>query len=359
MRPQLPSAQDLLPYLSRIDERHQYTNFGPLCTELESALCSFQEKRFGRPVVGVCVSNGTLGLELAIAALGLPKGSKVGVPAFTFPATVTAVQRCGLVPVALDIDPHSWALTPSIASHALEICDLRAVVPVCPFGTAQDANDWSNWSKKTSIPIIIDAAAAFGSQATASNVTVVFSLHATKSLSSCEGGLILCENPALVQKLKSMSNFGFGQASFCTATNAKLSEYHAAIGLAHLKVWPKEAEQRRQLLKRYSAALEKVGHSTFKAFEQNSTYAPTSCVLKTIEIGPSHRLEKALNREGIQTRRWYTPLVQNLPFLAPIQAPTPTKVADDLEKTILGLPFYLGLDDQAIGKITQVIEREL
>ena len=69
--PDLPSAQDLMPLLQRIDEARWYTNFGPLARRLESALA----RHLGNDAAAVCLNCGTTALELGIAALSLPAGA--------------------------------------------------------------------------------------------------------------------------------------------------------------------------------------------------------------------------------------------------------------------------------------------
>lgn len=355
MRPKLPDAEALAPFLRQIDAKNIYTNFGPLYGQFVEELCSLQRSRFNRTVYGTCVANATVGLELALSALGLQYGDRVGIPAFTFPATATAVRRCGFTPVALDVERESWRLTPAIAEAALSRTPLKAVMPVSPFGMAINARTWSEWSQATRIPVIVDAAASFGSQETYTGLLVVFSLHATKSLSSCEGGLILSEDQNLIKTLQNMSNFGFQEAQPRFGTNAKLSEYHAAIGLAHLKVWESEASNRRNIFEYYvNTFIEGLNKNTIHVIF-GKCFAPTSFILKFNEASQRRMAEEACLKSGIQTRRWYTPLIQNVAFLSGVEVPLATEVADDLEQTILGLPFFLDITEDEIQRIADIV----
>src|SRR5262245_45514864 len=102
MRPLLPSAEQLLPYLTRIDGARIYTNFGPLANLLEGRLAT----RFGLPDEGVVtVANATLGLALALAAQDPPPGSLCVLPAWTFVASAHAAVMAGLTPYFVDVDP--------------------------------------------------------------------------------------------------------------------------------------------------------------------------------------------------------------------------------------------------------------
>jgi len=190
--PDLPSADELLPWLERIDKNRWYTNFGPLVIELEHALtkrlagCSSAGPQ--KDIRLVTVNSGTAAIELAILALALPEQSRVLLPAFTFPATCTAVQRAGLHPVFSDVDEQNWTLTPDIAHAALRHIRFDLVLPVAAFGCPQPADEWDEFSRETGIPVLIDAAAAFDNQDIGNRCVVAFSLHATKTFGVGEGG---------------------------------------------------------------------------------------------------------------------------------------------------------------------------
>ena len=355
LQPELPTTELLLPYLRQIDESKFYSNFGPLQKQFLDQLINFQRKAFGRDVHGVCTGSATLALELCVAALDLPHGSRIGVPAFTFPATATAIIRCGHVPVVLDVDPQSWITTPLQMGCFDDPKDLGAVIPVSTFGMPNDAFKWSSWSRSTGVPVIIDAAAAYGGQNTAPGVTVVFSLHATKTLSSIEGGLILTEDKSLAVKLMNMTNFGFHEQSPCVGTNSKMSEYHSAVGLAHFSIWSEQVKRRWKLMAFYHQRLLEACGLRIRFQQDTGCFAPSifAVLFETQEI--RDKVEQACMRNCIQTRRWYLPLIHQLPFLGTVETPYQTAHADKLQDTLLGLPFYLGLEPRNILKIVSVI----
>jgi dTDP-4-amino-4,6-dideoxygalactose transaminase len=128
LRPLLPRAEALMPFLTRIDESRHYTNFGLLHNEFLQRLLDWQQNLDGASIHGVLTSNATLGLEFSVASLDLPLGSRVAVPALTFPATATAVLRCGHVPVALDVDSDTWLLTPDSLPKDFQSSEIAAVI---------------------------------------------------------------------------------------------------------------------------------------------------------------------------------------------------------------------------------------
>lgn len=355
MRPLLPDAQALLPYLRRIDERRHYTNFGPLVEELREHLERAQGQLDGQAVHGVLTGNATQGLELALGLMDLPPGSRVVIPALTFPATATAIQRCGHIPVAADVDAHTWLLTPAQLPDQPRRHGIAAVMPVSAFGMPQDAQAWSQWSARTGVPVLIDAAAAFGAQKTASGVMAVFSLHATKVLSSGEGGLVLTRDLKQAQRLRAMTNFGIGLAHPSLASNAKMSEYHAAIGLAHLAMWPEQVISRRRVLHRYHHKLMSAAGRLLTLQQDTGLHAPSVLPVRMASGGLRDQLEQRCNAHGVQTRRWYQPLIHQHPALGSVDRLDSLAVAQSLANTLLGLPFFPDLGDDQMDRVLDLV----
>ena len=359
LRPQLPDVRALTPWLERIDSNRYYTNFGVLHDEFLAQLLTLQRSSDNGSVHGVLTSSATAGLELAVSNLDLPVGSRVAVPAFTFPATATAVQRCGHVPVPVDIDPDSWLLMPShLPAELVKLHGIRAVLPVAAFGVPQDELAWRDWSRLHSVPVIVDAAAAIGAQKICEGITFVFSLHATKALSSVEGGLIVTQNLELAARLRAMTNFGIGLKVRAMGTNAKLSEYHAAVGLAHAAVWPEQAAARMALLKRFQDALLPASAGTFRFQKSTGLVAPSLMCIQLAEPNVRSSLEAACALQGIQTRQWYLPLLQDQPMIQPLEKLFGTPHAQRLSQTLLGLPFFIGMTDQEFDRVVQVVLNE-
>jgi dTDP-4-amino-4,6-dideoxygalactose transaminase len=359
MRPVLPTADLLLPFLRLIDQNRQFTNFGPLEKLLLQQLLKIQSELDGQYVSGMLACSATQCLELAIHQLNLPAGSKIAIPSLTFVATATAVQRCGHIPVVFDVDKDSWLLTPAQLPEDPARYGIRAVIPVATFGMPQDTTSWANWHQKSDTPVIVDAAASFGGQKTAEGLTVVFSLHATKILSTAEGGLIVSRNSELTDQLRALSNFGIGLYDVQRGTNAKLSEYHAAVGLAHLDVWSSQVEARRQLHDFYIKTLTSKLGGQFSVQLDTGLFAPSVFNIQVDSGLTRERMELACAAQNIQTRRWYQPLVQNQHVLGPIETFGDTPNADELSKTLLGLPFFIDMTKEQVIEVSEVLKCHL
>jgi len=352
LAPAMPSADALLPYLRRIDENRWYTNFGPLSAEFEQRLIEHTAPTL-TPRNVTTVANCTLGLELALQAHGLRSGAHVLIPAITFVATATAIVRTGMMPVIADVDASTWLLTPQLALAASRSRELDLVMPVATFGCPHDVKMWDAFTQETGIPVVIDAAGAYGNQMIGASTDVIFSFHATKSFGTGEGGAVFSASQERIAQVRYLANFGIdtsiSQLS-AIGTNAKMSEYHCAIGLASFDIWEQTRCERRSLYPRYVSTLRELcPNLTFQVKPENGVYPLMSVLLpKGVKAAV---IAKKLDRAGIETRRWYSPGLHLHPALANTLRTGVLTIADDVGERILGLPFFIGLTEAQLEYI--------
>lgn len=360
--PDLPTKEQLLPWLDKIDSNKWYTNFGPLVQEFESKLARLLSLNTDFLAT---VSSGTVALELALLAHDLPKDSYVLAPSFSFPATATSVKRAGLCPIFTDVDPETWTLTPEIAYKVLEKESYSLVMPVAAFGCPLPIEAWDKFNTDTGIPVVIDAAAAFGSQAIGSRCTIAFSFHGTKAFGIGEGGLVVAHSAGFIKKIRQLSNFGFDRGVIIRCgSNAKMSEYHAAVGLAQYERWSGIVRQRQNLLQIYKRLLKKTGIKISFQQTPEENYVPA---LLPVLIPCSGYLSKVidyLSKHGIQTRRWYNPpLHKQFAFAADKTITSDGKayltVTEKLSNCLLGLPFHFLLEEKDVMYICEVLSMSL
>lgn len=356
LRPRLPVAQALMPYLERIDANGFYTNFGPLNKLFLERVTQWQKDQFGREVFGVTTGNATLGIELVLADLRLPPKSHILLPALTFIATATAIIRCGHIPVVADVDAETWLLTPESLPKQLDLQSLGAVVPVAAFGMPQNVIAWRAWSERTGVPVILDAAASFGAQSSQKNMPIIFSLHATKSLSTGEGGLVLTEDPEQALRLAQMTNFGIGPLPTAGASNAKMSEYHAAVGHAGFDVWAQVCQQRMSMHLEYRQILSAACKDSIRFQKDTGLRAPSTMVIEFEDSTIREKVEQVCEQQGIQTRRWYQPLIQEHPALSGVLAPFHMPHAKELSHRLLGIPFHLDMNRQDMVRVAAAVQ---
>lgn len=351
MRPQLPAAGRLLPYLSRIDQSRIYSNFGPLTAEFEDRLAA----HFAIPEGAVTtVANATLGLTLALSAQGARPSTLCLMPAWTFVASAQAAIAAGLVPFFVDVDPVAWTLDPATVAAAIAGApgDVGAVMPVMAFGRPIDFDAWDRFRSTSGVPVVIDAAAGFDAVKATATPAVV-SLHATKALGVGEGGLVLSRDPVLVREIRIRSSFGFdgSREARVPAMNAKFSEYHAAVGLASLDEWAAAraawyglaGTYRKHLLDRRAPAQlqDQFGES----------WVSSVCVMTLLDQD-AVQAERRLQHAGIESRRWWGAgahahaTTRHYPRTA-------LPITQEAARSTIGVPFFR---DLASGDVERVVE---
>ncbi len=354
-RPFMPTADALAPYLEQMDEARWYSNFGPLLGAFEQRLID----RFKRPAFVATAATGTLALTLALQAMGAQPGGFCAMPAWTFVATAHAVAQAGLVPWFVDVDPATWMLDPDRLEAELEKAPGRIAValPVAAFGHVPDLAAWARFRDRTGIPVLLDAAAAFDALGEAP-VPAMVSLHATKTLGVGEGGFIVSTDEGLVAAIRELSSFGFrgSRESHRIATNAKLSEYAAAVGLAGLDGWPATRLRYGLAAQHLRIALTRLPEVIFQD-GWGLDWVSSVCVVR-LPDGAADAVEAHLNTAGIETRRWWGRGCQASPAFtgAPRGA---LEITETLARSTLGLPFAADMTIDEIGRVAEAMSSVL
>lgn len=356
MRPRLPDAEALAPYLAEIDTNRWYSNFGPLERRFEAQLARHFD--VGERQV-VCVANGTQALSIALRSEARSPVGYCLMPSFTFAATPHAAVSAGLEPYFLDVDPDTWALEPTVLEAVVRDLDMpiAAVVPVAPFGAPIDLDAWDAFAAETGIPVVVDAAAGFDNARSAES-PVILSLHATKVMGIGEGGLVLCRDEDSVERVRAGRNFGFmgERVAMVPGMNAKLSEYGAAVGLAALAEWPETRQDFLRVANFYQEALADLEGFRFSpGFISNS--ASSTCNI-FLERPIATEVMTAMAEDGIETRRWWSRGCHNEPVFAGCPKST-LEVTEDLADKVVGLPFYRDLSIDQISQIRDSLKQAM
>jgi dTDP-4-amino-4,6-dideoxygalactose transaminase len=354
-RPALPPVDRLLPYLRRIDAARIYTNWGPLATEFEHRLAT----HFDLPEDAVVsASSGTaaiVGAVLAAAGRATPARPLAIVPAMTFVATAIAVEQCGYRPYLVDVDATSWLLDPErVGQHAL-LDQVGLVVPVAAFGKPVFVEACHNFQQRTGIPVVVDGGASFEAVSDAPNrylgaIPVALSFHATKSFSTGEGGCIITTDNRLAANASRALNFGFHGSRNSTApsTNGKMSEYHAAVGLAELDDWPQKCRMLADVAKRYRRKFEAVHLSD--QFIGAPTVAGCYALFRAANALESDRLQEGLSVSDVEHRLWYGHGLGQQQYFQ--EAPRDQLgTTESIARLLIGLPMATDLSDDDVGRV--------
>jgi dTDP-4-amino-4,6-dideoxygalactose transaminase len=356
-RPLLPKAAAIRPYLEEIDANRWYTNYGPLARRLQDRLAAIVRWR-GEPGAVVSCANATLGLTLALMAQQPPAGSLCLMPSWTFVASPLAARMAGLVPWFADVAAEDWAMSPAIAERALARAPapVGAVLAVAPFGRPPDPAAWDDFAAASGVPVVIDAAAGFDGIA-AGRSPVVVSLHATKALGIGEGGFIAATDRPLLKAIAQRANFGFwgNRETALPSTNAKMSEYHAAVGLAALDGWPARRAAFAGVAARYRRAL--AGRAVRLPDGLGEAWVASTMVVG-YDGPPPAELAARLAADGIETRAWWGEGCHRTALFA--DAPrTDLSVTEALARSTIGLPCHADLGAGDIAMVAEALGRAL
>ena len=200
----------------------------------------------------VSCANGTDALVLVLDAMGIGPGDEVVCPAFTFYATAEAIARRGATPVFADIDPVTLNLDPADVERKITP-RTKALMPVHLFG--RPAPDLGGLG----LPVIEDAAQAFGAGGIATSIASTFSFFPTKNLFALgDGGLVAVNDPELAQRLRMLRFHGSAAKKefLYVGYNSRLDAVQASflrIFLRHIDAWN---QQRREAAARYTELLD-------------------------------------------------------------------------------------------------------
>ncbi len=212
----------------------------------------------------VAVSNGTATMHLALVALGIGPGDEVIVPAFSYIATANVVELVGATPIFVDIDLPTFNIDTSKIERAITP-RTKAIIPVHEFGLACDIETVIKLARKHNLFVIEDAACALGASQNGQKTGTFgdfgsFSLHPRKAISSGEGGLLACANPALAKRIQILRNHGVemknGKMEFVEAGfNYRMTDFQAALVDSQLKRLSKTLRYKDELAQQYQTEI--------------------------------------------------------------------------------------------------------
>jgi dTDP-4-amino-4,6-dideoxygalactose transaminase len=350
----LPPREEYLYWLDKAYSSHVLTNNGPIHKELEETL----RARFQVPNLRL-MSNGTLALQLAIRVLGI-KGKVITTP-FSYVATTSAILWEGCEPVFVDIDPKTCCIDPNLIEAAITP-DTTAILATHVYGIPCDVEAIDVIAKKHGLKVIYDAAHAFdveykGRSIMAYGDASTLSFHATKLFHTVEGGAVVLHDDDMDRELRLLRSFGhFGDEHFSLGMNAKMSELHAAMGMAVLPHMDVIAQSRAAVVERYDLALADAHMQRPTVPEgttHNNAYYPVIFPTGALRAA----VQQSLLESGIHARRYFFPALNTLPYLSEhVTCP----VAEGHAERILCLPLYHGLEtrdvDDVANKVLEVLK---
>jgi dTDP-4-amino-4,6-dideoxygalactose transaminase len=226
---------------------------GPRVEQLERAVACLLEPTGSGIMAGVAVSSGTAALYAALRALGIGAGDEVLLPAFVCASVLQAVRTAGAVPRFVDCDPTTFNIDSADARKKLGE-KTAAVIVAHLFGLPADVEELSGLGP----PVIEDCAQTLGAEYRGRRVGArgeisICSFYATKLLAAGEGGMVLSSNADLLEGVRRLRDCDAPDSTEW-AFNFRMSDLHAAIGLAQVGRFAERMARRKLLAQRYAAA---------------------------------------------------------------------------------------------------------
>ena len=356
-RSSLPDFDEYCAEIRSMWSSRWLTNMGEKHQRLEAAL---------RDYLGVenavLLTNGHLALENILEALEL-HGEIITSP-FTFASTTHAIVRCGCTPVFCDIEPETYTLDPK-KLEALISDKTVAILPIHVYGNLCDVEAIDRIAKAHKLKVIYDAAHAFGVKKNGVSAArfgdaAMFSFHATKVFNTIEGGALCFSDPALVQKINDLKNFGIHgpeEVPF-VGGNAKMNEFCAAMGLCNLRHLDEWLRLRRAAVEHYRARLSGTPGLKLNAVQPGveSNYAYFPVVFDGYKADRDQIFAR-LAEHNIIARKYFYPITNSFDCYRgrPGFDPALTPVAKYMGDRVLTLPLYAELGADDIDRICDLI----
>jgi dTDP-4-amino-4,6-dideoxygalactose transaminase len=316
----------------------------------------------------------TSALELAGMLLDLQPGDTVVVPSFTFSTTALAFARSGARLLFCDIEPTTLGLDPV---HLAELLDdsVRAVVPVHYAGVACDvAGIRRVLADRPDVVVIEDNAhGLFGTWADERLGSLgsmsTLSFHETKNFSCGEGGALVVNDPAYVDRARVLYDKGTNRRAFMLGQVDKyswkdigssfgLSDLLASVLLAQLESRERIQRERRRVYDRYQGLLEP--HAA--ALGLTLPHVPAHCdpAYHMFYVLVPDRDTRAsvlgeLGRRGVQATFHYVPLHSSEGGRRFAARPTDCPVTDNISGRLIRLPFYAALGDDEVDRVVSCL----
>ena len=311
----------------------------------------------------VCVTSGTISIFLALKSLDVDQDDEVIVPDITFGATAMAVKLTGARLVIVDINKSNLGFNLDNLKKKITK-KTKAIIPVHISGRAADLTSIKKIIKKRDIKIVEDAAEALFSRVNKKYLGTIgdlgcFSLTASKTITTGQGGIIVTNNTKFYKKIKLLKNQGIvgrsdgGNVRHSTVGfNFKYTNLQAAMGIAQISAIKDRANKLTKINKSYAKKLKNLKEITVIKFDYKKGEVP----LWTDVIAHKKRdqLIYYLKKNGVECRKFWYPLHQQKPFKVSNKR---FKVSSSIYKKLFWLPSSMNLNEKKINYVCHLIKK--
>lgn len=311
-----PDPERFFEYARRSYDAGWLSNNGPAVKLLESRLAALHGTRH---CVATC--NGLWALVLCIHCLQLPGRREILMPSLTYRRMADIAAWLNLVPHFCDVDPRTLGLSPDAVREAMSdrvglVLAAHPIVHMC------DIEALETVAKDFGVPLLVDAVEAAyaelgGRRVGSFGAAECFSMHASKFLNGFEAGYITTNDTELADRLRKMRAFGFYGRDHVEefGLNAKLNEFHAAMGLAALDDLEDQVERNKARYDAFRTAIAAVPGLSLVEYEETEARTFKNILVRLESDWPLTREQtlKILHAENMLARPYYFPPLHDKP----------------------------------------------
>lgn len=324
--------------------------------EFEEAIARYVESKYAS-----VVNNGTVSLFVALMALGVGSGDEVLVPDLTMIASANAVILAGATPVLVDIDRDNLCISLDKAERSLTK-KTKAMMFVSLNGRSPNMDEVVSFCKKHKIYLVEDAAQSLGSKWQGKHLGTFgvigsFSFSVPKIITTGQGGALVTDDDALIDKIRKIKDFGRRKSGVdehvALGYNFKFTDLQAVIGLEQMKKLSYRVERKKEIFELYQKELLSVREVKF--VKTNLTNTTPWFIDALVERRGD--LTSYLSQREIGSRPFYPPLHTQAPYNnRPEYQKSKFPVSENVSSQGLWLPSSSFLSDSDIYGICKEIK---
>ena len=301
-----------LKYVKECVETNWISSGGSFIEKFENNFAKFCDVKYG-----AACCNGTVALHLALSALNLKKGDEVIIPDFTIISCANAALYNQLNPVFVDVEKETWCIDPNqIEAKITE--RTKAIMPVHIYGQPCKMDEINHIAKKNNLFVIEDAAEAHGALYKGKKVgslsdVAAFSFYSNKIITTGEGGMVVSNNQAIINRAKLLRNLAFIEPRFKhneIGYNYRLTNIAAAIGCAQMEKSDQLVDMRIKNANEYSERLKSAKWITLppkNSWSKNVYWMYGILIDSNFKYSVKEIIQR-LAQKGIETRSFFYPL---------------------------------------------------
>lgn len=327
---------------------------GKFIQQFEEQFCEYLSVKFG---CSVC--NGTVGIHLAMLALGIGPGDEVIVPTLTYIASVNAISYVGATPVFVDSNPNTWQMDAKDVEKKITP-KTKAILAVHLYGHPCEMDVLSDLAKSNGVFLIEDCAEGIGTEYKGKRVgsfgdIAAFSFFGNKTITTGEGGMVVTNNETLHDRVFHFRGQGLAKHRQywhdVIGYNYRMTNICAAIGVAQLEQVDQFISKKREIAKWYKLGLSN-SPVEFHEESENCFHTYWMCSILVQDSKLREPLRDHLASQGIETRPLFYP-VHTMPMYA--KNFHAFKVAEDLGRRGINLPSFPELKKEQVDRICKAI----